>query len=104
MSVAATSWRFRTRGGLPGFSLTMGYTIFYLGLLVLVPLTALMLKAGALGPAQFWAAVTGARALAAYKLTFGASLVGALINAGMGLLLAWVLVRYQFVGKSLVDA
>jgi len=82
----------------------MGYTIFYLGLLVLVPLTALVLKTTVLGPSQFWAIVTNPRAMAAYKLTFGASAVGAVINAFMGLLLAWVLVRYQFFGKSIVDA
>jgi sulfate transport system permease protein len=82
----------------------MGYTIFYLGLLVLVPLSALILRTTALGPSQFWDIVTNGRAIAAYKLTFGASAVGALINAAMGLLLAWVLVRYQFIGKSIVDA
>ena len=82
----------------------MGYSLLYLGLLVLVPLSALILKTTVLGPSQFWDIITNARALAAYKLTFGASLVGALINAFMGLLLAWVLVRYQFFGKSVVDA
>jgi sulfate transport system permease protein len=82
----------------------MGYTILYLALLVLVPLAALVWKTTALGPSQFFAVVTGARALAAYKLTFGASAVAAILNAGMGLLLAWVLVRYQFFGKSVVDA
>jgi sulfate transport system permease protein len=82
----------------------MGYTLLYLGLLVLVPLSALILKTTVLGPSQFWDIVTNARAVAAYKLTFGASLVGAAINAFMGLLLAWVLVRYQFFGKSVVDA
>jgi sulfate/thiosulfate transport system permease protein len=94
----------RTRGVLPGFSLSMGYTSLYLGILVLVPLSALLLKAGALGPAEFWAVVTHPRALAAYRLTFGASAISALVNAVMGLLLAWVLVRYQFFGKSVVDA
>jgi sulfate transport system permease protein len=96
--------KWRTRGVLPGFSLTMGYTIFYLGLLVIVPLSALVLKTSALGPVQFWETVTNARALAAYKLTFGASAVAAVINAFAGVLLAWVLVRYQFFGKSVVDA
>jgi sulfate transport system permease protein len=100
----AGGWKLRTRGVLPGFSLSMGYTVFYLGLLVLVPLAALFLKTTALGPARFFEVVTSARALAAYKLTFGASAVGALVNAAMGLLLAWVLVRYQFFGKSVVDA
>jgi sulfate transport system permease protein len=75
-----------------------------LGVLVLVPLAALVLKTTALGPSQFFEIVTNARALAAYKLTFGASAVAAIANAFMGLLLAWVLVRYQFPGKSIVDA
>jgi sulfate/thiosulfate transport system permease protein len=96
--------RWRTRGVLPGFGLTMGYTLLYLGVLVLVPLAALVLKTTALGPSQFFEIVTNARALAAYKLTFGASAVAAIANAFMGLLLAWVLVRYQFPGKSIVDA
>jgi sulfate transport system permease protein len=82
----------------------MGYTLLYLGVLVLVPLAALVLKATALGPSQFFDVVTNARALAAYKLTFGASAVAAIANAFMGLLLAWVLVRYRFPGKAIVDA
>jgi sulfate transport system permease protein len=103
-AAVSSSWKWRTRGVLPGFSLTMGYTLLYLGLLVLVPLSALILRTTVLGPSQFWDIVTNARAVAAYKLTFGASLVGAIVNAFMGLLLAWVLVRYQFFGKSVVDA
>src|SRR4051812_45777085 len=99
-----SGFKLRTRGVLPGFSLSMGYTVFYLGLLVLVPLAALFFKTTAIGPLRFLEVVTSARALAAYKLTFGASAAGALLNAGMGLLLAWVLVRYQFFGKSVVDA
>jgi sulfate/thiosulfate transport system permease protein len=103
-ALALPKLKWRTRGVLPGFSLTMGYTIFYLGLLVLVPLAALVWKTSTLGPSQFFQAVTGARALAAYKLTFGASAIAAIVNAVMGILLAWVLVRYQFFGKSVVDA
>jgi len=94
----------RTRGVLPGFGLTLGYTWLYLGVLVLIPLSALFLKAGSMGPAEFWRVVTHPRTLAAYRLTFGASAVSASINAVMGLLLAWVLVRYRFFGKSIVDA
>jgi sulfate/thiosulfate transport system permease protein len=94
----------RTRGVLPGFGLTMGYTSFYLGVLVLVPLSALFFKAGSIGPAEFWRLVTHPRTLSAYRLTFGASAVAAMINAVMGMLLAWVLVRYRFFGKSIVDA
>ena len=103
-AAASPKWRWRRRGVLPGFSLSMGYTLFYLGLFVLVPLSALILRTAALGPSQFWNIVTSGRAIAAYELTFGASAVGALVNAVMGLLLAWVLVRYQFIGKSIVDA
>src|SRR5262245_59319716 len=88
--------KFRTRGVLPGFGLSMGYTLLYLSVLVLIPLSALFLKASALGPTEFIRVVTHPRALAAYKLTFGASAVAAFLNAFMGLLLAWVLVRYRF--------
>jgi sulfate transport system permease protein len=96
--------RLRTRGVLPGFGLTLGYTLTYLGLLVLLPLSALFAKTTSLTPAEFYAVVTHPRALAAYKLSFGASLVSAFLNGGLGLLLAWVLVRYRFFGKGLVDA
>jgi sulfate transport system permease protein len=97
-----------SRGGgrkvLPGFNLTLGYTIFYLCLIVLIPLSALVLKTFALTWDQFWAAVSSPRVLAAYRLTFGASLIAALVNVVFGLLVAWVLVRYSFPGKRLVDA
>jgi sulfate transport system permease protein len=94
----------RTRGVLPGFSLTLGFTLVYLNLLVLLPLAALVVKSTSLTWTAFAAAVSGPRALAAYKLSFGASLVGALINVCFGLVVAWVLVRYRFFGKSIVDA
>lgn len=96
--------KLRTRGVLPGFGLSMGYTLLYLSVLVLIPLSALFLKTSALGPVELFRVVTHPRALAAYKLTFGASAISALLNAFMGLLLAWVLVRYRFFGKSVVDA
>ena len=89
---------------LPGFKLTLGYTLFYLSLIVLIPLSALVFKTFTLTWDQFWAAVASPRVLAAYKLTFGASLIAALVNAFFGLLLAWVLVRYTFPGKKIVDA
>ena len=89
---------------LPGFHLTLGYTVLYLSLIVLIPLSALLLKTFSLSWEQFWAAVSGPRVLAAYRLTFGASFLAALVNAVFGLLVAWVLVRYDFVGKKLVDA
>ncbi|SEK47647.1 sulfate transport system permease protein [Stigmatella aurantiaca] len=94
----------RARRILPGFGLTLGLTWFYLGLLVIVPLSSLFLKTFTLSWDQFWTTVGSARALAAYRLTFGASLVAAVTNAVFGLLVAWVLVRYRFPGKSLVDA
>lgn len=89
---------------LPGFSITLGFTLTYLSLIVLVPLSATFLKSATLGWDGFWAVVTAPRVLASYKLTFGAALVGASINAAFGLLVAWVLVRYDFFGKKLVDA
>ncbi|HEX8697256.1 MAG TPA: sulfate ABC transporter permease subunit CysT [Myxococcaceae bacterium] len=94
----------RARRILPGFGLSMGMTWLYLGLLVLIPLSGLFLKTFTLTWDQFWETVTAPRALAAYRLTFGASLVAATINAVFGLLVAWVLVRYRFPGKGLVDA
>jgi sulfate transport system permease protein len=92
------------RGVLPGFSLSLGYTLSYLSLLVLIPLAACFLKAASLGPGEFWAVVWTERARSAYALTFGASLVAALANGLIGLLLAWVLVRYDFPLKRLFDA
>jgi len=89
---------------LPGFSLTLGYTTFYLSVLVLLPIAACLIKAGSLSFADFWAAVWTERARAAYLLTFGAAFVAAVINAVLGLVLAWVLVRYSFFGKKLVDS
>ena len=97
-----------SRGGsqkvLPGFNLTLGYTIFYLCLIVLIPLSALLLKTFSLSWDQFWTAVTSPRVLASYRLTFGASFLAALVNVVFGLLVAWVLVRYSFPGKRIVDA
>ncbi len=89
---------------LPGFRLTMGYTLFYLSALVLIPVAALFLKASQISWADFWRLVTDRRAIAAYELTFGAAVLAALINAVFGSLLAWVLVRYQFFGKRFIDA
>jgi sulfate/thiosulfate transport system permease protein len=89
---------------LPGFGLSLGLSWLYLGLLVLLPLSGLFLKTFTLTWEQFWETVASPRALAAYQLTFGASLVAALANAVFGLLVAWVLVRYHFPGKALVDA
>ncbi|NBW54852.1 MAG: sulfate ABC transporter permease subunit CysT [Betaproteobacteria bacterium] len=89
---------------LPGFEITLGFTIAYLSLIVLIPLSALVFKTLNLTWEQFWQAVTAPRVVASYKLTLGASFIAALVNAFFGLLLAWVLVRYQFFGKKIVDA
>ncbi len=89
---------------LPGFNLSLGYTILYLSLIVLIPLSAAFIKTTELSLNEFWEVVTAPRVVASYKLTFGASLIGALINAVFGLLTAWVLVRYKFPGKKTLDA
>jgi sulfate transport system permease protein len=89
---------------LPGFGLTMGYTLFYLSVIVLIPLAGLFLRVFDLTWSQFWSLATTDRALAAYKLTFGASFVAALINSAFGTITAWVLVRYRFPGKRFLDA
>jgi len=94
----------RRHSVLPGFNIALGFTLLYLALIVLVPLSAAFLKAATLTWAQFWEAVTTARVVASYKLSFGAALVGAVINAVFGLLVAWVLVRYSFPGKRFIDA
>jgi sulfate transport system permease protein len=91
------------RSILPGFGLSLGVTLVYLSLIVLIPLTGILLKSLSLSPQQFWEAVTSPRALAAYRLSFGASFVAALVNGVFGLLVAWVLVRYDFPGRALVD-
>lgn len=95
---------FKRHSVLPGFGLTFGFTIFYLSLIVLIPLSTLFFKSATLGPAGFWAAVTAPRVMASYQLTFGASLAGAIVNGFFGLVVAWVLVRYRFPGRKLVDA
>src|SRR2546428_9628239 len=94
----------RRKFTLPGFGLTMGFTVFYLSLIVLIPIIALFLKSVQLSFGEFWEVVTTDRALAAYRLTFGASFIAALANAVFGTILAWVLVRYEFPGKRIVDA
>ncbi|BCW88272.1 hypothetical protein sos41_14110 [Alphaproteobacteria bacterium SO-S41] len=96
--------RRRQRSVLPGFGLTMGYTIFYLSLIVLLPLAALIVRPWELGLSGFIAKVTEPSVLASLKLSFGAALIAAVINAVFGLLVAWILVRYPFPGRRLVDA
>lgn len=89
---------------LPGFRLTLGYALLYLSLIVLIPLAATFAKASALSPSQFWHAVTTPRVLAAFRLSFGAAFLAALVNLFFGLLVAWVLARYQFWSKRIMDA
>ena len=96
--------RVRQRNVLPGFGLTLGCTLTYLSLIVLIPLSAIFPKAATGGWAHFWHTVTEPRALASYRLTFGASFLGALVNAVMGVVVAWVLVRYRFPGRRILDA
>jgi sulfate transport system permease protein len=93
-----------TRNVLPGFGITMGYTVFYLSLVVLVPLAALVAKSVGMGWEHFWTAATSPAVVASYKLTFTASLVAATVNAVFGFVVAWTLVRYRFPGRRLVDA
>ena len=94
----------RKRKAIPGFGLTLGYTLFYLTALVMIPLTALVFKSLELTFAQFWAAISSPRVIASYQLTFGASFLAATVNLFFGLLIAWVLVRYSFPGKRIVDS
>jgi sulfate transport system permease protein len=89
---------------LPGFGITMGFTLTYLGLIVIIPLSMLFLRSASMGWADIWHTIATPRALAAFKLSFGASFAAAGINAVFGLIVAWVLVRYAFPGKALVDA
>ena len=99
--VAARGAPFRV---MPGFRLSLGFTIFYLTLIVLIPLSAVFLKTFTMTWEGFWAAVTSDRVMASYRLTFGASLIGAFINVIFGGIVAWVLVRYEFPGKRIIDA
>ena len=94
----------RTRRVLPGFNLSLGYTVVYLSLMVLIPLSAVFLKTATLSWEQFWGIVTAPRVVASYQLSFGASLLAASLNTVFGLMLAWSLVRYSFPGKKIVDA
>lgn len=92
------------RGGLPGFGLSLGVTLLFLALLVLIPLSTVVLKTATLEPARIWELATSERALASYRLTFGAAAAAAAVNLVFGLLVAWVLERYRFPGRRLIDA
>lgn len=99
-----SSFRFKERSVLPGFGLSLGITLTYLSILVLLPLSGLFWKAGSGGWTRFLQAAFAPQAMASYKVTFGCALIAAVVNLFAGLLVAWVLVRYRFPGKSLVDA
>jgi sulfate transport system permease protein len=103
-ALESTRRKAQGRGVLPGFGLSAGFTMAYLGLVVLVPLSTLALHTSALTWARFWEIVTSPRALASYRLSFGASLLAAAVNVLFGVLLAWVLVRYRFPGRAIADA
>jgi sulfate transport system permease protein len=96
--------RFRQPSVLPGFGLTLGYTLLYLSLIVLIPLAALLAKTSSLSWGRFWEIASDPRAVASYRLTFGAAFLGAAINAVLGFVVAWTLVRYTFPGRRVVDA
>jgi sulfate transport system permease protein len=89
---------------LPGFGLSLGFTLVYLSLIVLVPLSATFLRTAGMEWADFWSTITAPRVLASYRLSFGGSLIAGAINAIFGLIVAWVLARYSFPGKRIVDA
>jgi sulfate transport system permease protein len=97
-------FRFREQSIVPGFRLTFGFTIFYLSLIVIIPIIGLYIKTFELTWPQFWAIISGPRFSAALKLSFGASLLAALFNIVIGVVVAWVLVRYQFIGRRILDA
>ena len=96
--------RLREPSVIPGFGLALGFTVAALSLIVLIPLSALVLRAASIGPAGFWAIASDSRTLAALRLSFGAALIAAAINTVFGLLLSWVLVRYRFPGRRFIDA
>jgi len=104
MTATTSAFAWKRPSVLPGFNLTFGYTLVYLGLVVLLPLAALLLRPAELGFDGFWKVVTAPRVLASLKLSFGASAIAAVVNAVFGLIVAWVLARYQFPLKRVVDA
>jgi sulfate transport system permease protein len=101
---AAPAFQWRRPSVLPGFGITMGYTLAYLGIIVLLPLAALLLRSTELGLDGFWKTVSAPRVVASLKLSFGASFIAALVNGFFGLIVAWVLARYSFPMKRLIDA
>src|SRR6266704_6545162 len=101
---AGGTFLFRRPSVIPGFGLALGFTLTYLGLIVLIPLGALIVRSSSIGSAEFWRLTLDERTVSALRISFGSAAIAALINAVFGLLLAWVLVRYRFPGRRLVDA
>ncbi|ALG68395.1 sulfate ABC transporter permease subunit CysT [Beggiatoa leptomitoformis] len=101
---SARSWFYKKHSVLPGFSLTLGYTVFYLSLIVLFPLSLVFFKTLSLSWAEFWAVITSERVMASYRLSFGSALFAALVNTLFGFIVAWILVRYDFLGRRVIDA
>ena len=104
MHPAKAGWRFVQPSVIPGFGITFGFTLLYLSLIVLIPLGGLVLKAGAVPPEEIARIATSARTLNALRVSFGSSLLAALVNVVFGLAVAWVLVRYRFPGRRILDA
>lgn len=100
----ADSWTWKRPNVIPGFGMTFGFAMAYLSLIVLIPLGALLVRSASLGWYEYWRLALDPRTLAALRTSFGASLIAATINAVFGLILAWVLVRYRFPGKRLIDS
>ena len=104
MTISAVTVRRQPRSPIPGFPLALGFTLFWLGLIVLLPLAGVFFKTATLGPAEIWHIASSERVLAALRLSFGTALLAAILNAFFGLLVAWVFVRYEFPGKRMFDA
>lgn len=104
VSIATPMPRKENVRAMPGFNLSLGFTVFYLGLIVLIPLSAVFLKTFSMNWSDFWNAISSERVVASYRLSFGASIIGAALNVVFGGIVAWVLVRYSFPGKKIIDA
>src|SRR6516165_6747662 len=103
-STGGSGMHSKRRNALPGFGLTLGYTVTYLSLIALIPLATLPLKAAGMGWLSFWSAVTSPRVIAAFELSVGASFAGAAFDAVIGVLVAWTLVRYRLPGKDVIES
>ncbi len=100
----SAGWRFRKPSIIPGFGLTLGFSLVYLSLIVLIPLAGVVWRSASLGWPQFWALATDPRTLQALKISFGTAFIAAIVNVVFGVIVAWVLVRYRFPGRRVIDA